>query len=112
MIERRGNIIAPVAAHVSLSAVMPRVYAVASFDNHHSLETQTAMWKHLRGLRPRYMMQSAYLDALGGEPRFVALVYSSPAELRVCRRLLKATRAAVGGVADAKPELEETYHEV
>lgn len=92
--ERRYNVIAPAAAHVEISAKMPRVYAIASFDDHHSPKTQRALRDMLRAHPARYVTESTFIrrDAKGSV--YGLLVYSTREERAAAFQVL-----AKGGAA-------------
>lgn len=83
-IYRKGRIIAPAAAHVHLSALMPRVYAIPSFDDATSPKTQRAMRQAMRDHIARYQVESVFAGMVGGKRTYDALVYSSREERAAC----------------------------
>lgn len=83
-IERRNNIVAPLAAHVHLSALMPRVYAIPSFDDSHSPKTQRAMAQELMRHPAKYRTETVYCGYVAGKRTYGLLVYSTVEERAAC----------------------------
>ena len=78
--ERRYNIVAPQAAHVEISAKMPRAYAIASFDDNHSVKTQRAMRQLLASHPAKYHTESVCIGRVGKGNQYGLLVYSTREE--------------------------------
>ena len=89
-IERRMNIVAPVAAHVRISAQIPRAYAIASFDDKTSPKTQRALREMLRSGVVKYYAESVFLRNDGKGNQYGLLVYSDLEERAACFALLAA----------------------
>jgi hypothetical protein len=83
-IIRKGRIIAPQSAHIHLSALMPRVYAIASFDDATSPKTQRAMREALYAMVQRYRTESVYAGYIAGKCTYDVLVYSTREERAAC----------------------------
>ena len=87
-IERRGRIVAPLSVHVFLSSEMPRVYAVASFDDKHSPKTQKDMRDALSSHSPRLYTESVYFGRIGGEMTYDIYVYPDAKARAACYALV------------------------
>lgn len=83
-VERRANIIAPLAAHVFLSACMPRVYAMASFADNCSPKTQREMRERLKNHAGKYRTETTPIRATGFGHDYALLVYSNAQERAEC----------------------------
>jgi hypothetical protein len=83
-IERRSRIIASRAVHVYLSAIMPRVYAIASFEDARSPKTQHAMRNLLRDHPRHYHTESTYAGVIDGKRTYDCIVYADSGERRAC----------------------------
>lgn len=88
-IERRANIIGPTAAHVLLSAQMPRVYAMTSFADNKSPKTQREMRQLLREHPARFHTETTAVRFTPRGHDYALLIFSTAEERSACFAVLR-----------------------